>query len=406
MNTRDCIGHVVSTTCEDDTCAGDTGICVANQKNTQIGGVYRVRNARWPDWYMYIRSSSREPRVYEGRSNAGGAVSQFTLLKPPSPPSTQQTGLYFLFTEWLRDATLTVTSRRVCSVVINGTELELENKTAPPDETLEPGPDGFEEEGHDLNGVPLEPVSQNETAKQLEIAGREEGDEDSDTLEWFEELDGGDDDELAPQGQRQGGTAELSYRSRYSSTYYSRSRYYSYYSRSRSFYYSDRRRFGRSRSFYSSYYYHDRRRVYCRDVAVSTVLEVDSTPTPSVNKLALKLEHAPVKSDNPQMQLLMFGPPSYPGSYLYVGRYSSSVDVYRGDPGAGGYWFFDPPLPSSVGSNIAQYSGSRCSWWCGSVGKASDIGVTFISAARLCCSPTGVVAMLAHATVAIANIAS
>lgn len=45
----------------------------------------------------------------------------------------------------------------------------------------------------------------------------------------------------------------------------------------------------------------------------------------------------------------------------------SPLPLYESDPGAGGYWRIDPPLPADVLKRLVAYSGPRCSVMCGDV---------------------------------------
>lgn len=49
----------------------------------------------------------------------------------------------------------------------------------------------------------------------------------------------------------------------------------------------------------------------------------------------------------------------------------TAVSVMKGDPGAAGYWFFDPEPPATFTSSWRQFNGARCSFACGSVGACS-----------------------------------
>mmetsp|Transcript_110765 Transcript_110765/g.238399 ORF Transcript_110765/g.238399 Transcript_110765/m.238399 type:complete len:328 (-) Transcript_110765:462-1445(-) len=51
-----------------------------------------------------------------------------------------------------------------------------------------------------------------------------------------------------------------------------------------------------------------------------------------------------------------------------TGRSTTSLPSWPSDPGAGGYWHIDPPLPADVLTRLAHYSGPRCSESCGQVG--------------------------------------
>merc|ERR1719296_259825 len=101
-----------------------------------------------------------------------------------------------MFTEYRTNHAMVYGTERVCSVVVNGTELDLadENNTGAGHvlENDAPGPDGVQVEGMGMNGedLALEFIVENETARALEIAERPEDDPDGD---WFE----GDDENEA-----------------------------------------------------------------------------------------------------------------------------------------------------------------------------------------------------------------
>lgn len=368
-------------------CSGDDNKCYEGQPNVQMGGennsqVYRIVNARWPKWYMYVSTSNAQIYVKEGRHNTEPTNFQWTIM---TPPSSNQHPSRLMFSEWQREASLVYGTRRLCTHIQDGVELELMNASAgeEPDDDIPPGPDGIMPAGFNVNGEAEELVVENETAREEEIALNEQaGDED----DW---LDLDDEEEEAG---NQAELGELSHRSRYTSTRsrsYSSSRSRSYvYSRSRSFSsFSHRSRtfYHRSRSFNSyTYYYYDtytdsRRRTYCRDVAYATVVNVASAST-TWESAGIQIEAAPVSSGVPGIDLYMLRAAKYPNQYLFVPRFASTVDVHLGDPGAGAYWFFDPPLPAGTESSFSAFTGTRCSWFCAEVGDIVE--ATLVSGAH------------------------
>jgi len=373
--------------CHAGGCAGDDGKCHAGVTNAQVGGagqVYRIRNARWPNWYMESRSDSASLYVGKGEDRASARTYQWTLM---TPPSTDSSLLTMMMTVYRPEHAITFGTKRVCSVVINGTELELDDnvtRSGQEIEILEPGPEGLPVEGLGFNGETLEPVEENETARLLDSQSNTSDDPNG---EWYEDSE--EEELLSSLVYRE----PLSYRSRYSS-YYSRSRYSSYYSRSRdvSYYSRSRSYYSRSRSYYSSYYssyggYNsDRRRSYCRDVLVGNAVKVTGS-TSSVDQLTMKLEQAPVSSGDARVPLFMIQSAKYGGRYLHVAKFSSSVDIHTGDPGAGGYWFLDPPPPNSFTNGAQSFQGTKCSWWCGGVGDVSDVGLMYVNQAHSTCVP-------------------
>lgn len=65
----------------------------------------------------------------------------------------------------------------------------------------------------------------------------------------------------------------------------------------------------------------------------------------------------------------------HPGHYIYS-QYAGDADVNKGDPGDGGLWIFDPPLPDSFykkGSDrkIGAFRGEVCSFDCHGKGSGS-----------------------------------
>jgi len=74
-----------------------------------------------------------------------------------------------------------------------------------------------------------------------------------------------------------------------------------------------------------------------------------------VQELASKFQSAP---DVPNA--VMISSLDHPDRYWYVGRYSWNIGAYHGDPGTGGYWYPDPPLPFTP----PAFTGRRCSYGC------------------------------------------
>jgi len=70
----------------------------------------------------------------------------------------------------------------------------------------------------------------------------------------------------------------------------------------------------------------------------------------------------------------MFGSPVYTSMYAWSGN-SYDVRAREDDPGAGGYWYFDPPLPLNVQAALPAYAGPLCSWGCGDVADQIDIAL-------------------------------
>lgn len=91
-------------------------------------------------------------------------------------------------------------------------------------------------------------------------------------------------------------------------------------------------------------------------------------PSPSLTDLGVRLDVAPVENPNPGRTLLMIGSLKYAQQYLYVPMTNfDQVVGWRTDPGASGYWYFDPELPRDILERIPRYTGPRCGWACGTV---------------------------------------
>jgi len=78
-----------------------------------------------------------------------------------------------------------------------------------------------------------------------------------------------------------------------------------------------------------------------------------------IQNLALNLERVPEHPD--QVMIASF---QYPRSHLYVPQSGWSVSAFNDDPGQGGYWTFEPALPSEVMDSLAFYHGPRCHYQC------------------------------------------
>lgn len=96
---------------------------------------------------------------------------------------------------------------------------------------------------------------------------------------------------------------------------------------------------------------------------------------PPMHWLLTKFEKPPLvfQQEYPDAQLVMMK--NSQNSYLYMGQYG----VYgfagwgtRGtaeDPGAGGYWFLDPPMPDELYARLPTYTGRTCWLNCGTVAQ-------------------------------------
>jgi hypothetical protein len=94
---------------------------------------------------------------------------------------------------------------------------------------------------------------------------------------------------------------------------------------------------------------------------------------------ALALETAP------DGRSVMIRSVDYQDRYLYIPRMSWQVNTNSGDPGTGGYWVFDPPLPSKP----RPFGGRRCSFDCGSTLRMSlDFMVIYLALQVLSAAPS------------------
>jgi hypothetical protein len=94
-------------------------------------------------------------------------------------------------------------------------------------------------------------------------------------------------------------------------------------------------------------------------------------PSPTLTDLGVRFEIAPVENPNPDRTLVMITGLRHAQRYLYVSRGGWQIDSYRTDPGAGGYWYFEPELPQDL--QLPRYTGPRCSWACGEVEKLPSL---------------------------------
>jgi len=108
----------------------------------------------------------------------------------------------------------------------------------------------------------------------------------------------------------------------------------------------------------------------CTTETVGATAAVQLVTSSSVEKLTVRLVSAPTYLGAPNnTQSLMISSFTYPGWFLYLSSYSWSVQAFLGDPGVGGYWIADPPLPLE----LPAYTGPRCSWYCGSYGSGFGV---------------------------------
>lgn len=91
---------------------------------------------------------------------------------------------------------------------------------------------------------------------------------------------------------------------------------------------------------------------------------------PSVKELGLYLTAAPTQSADEKRTLVMISSYLYPSKFMYVRSVGFGVAVSEADPGAGGYWFFEPNLPTEIKAILLRYVGPRCAFSCGEVSAA------------------------------------
>jgi len=98
-------------------------------------------------------------------------------------------------------------------------------------------------------------------------------------------------------------------------------------------------------------------------------------PDPSIAEIGMKISIAPKGMFGPngtERRPLMLSSYNWPNEFLYCTTFRWSVDVHREDPGAGGYWWFEPPLPDELVAILPHYTGKRCSINCGEVSAAGS----------------------------------
>jgi hypothetical protein len=105
-----------------------------------------------------------------------------------------------------------------------------------------------------------------------------------------------------------------------------------------------------------------------------------------ISSIGLHIVKAPVESPVENRTLVMFGSPVYTSMYAWSGN-SYDVRAREDEPGAKGYWYFDPPLPLEVQESLPAYEGPLCSWGCGEV--SDEIALA------LCASPSSMLVAFA-----------
>jgi len=82
----------------------------------------------------------------------------------------------------------------------------------------------------------------------------------------------------------------------------------------------------------------------------------EATAIDQVGVMLTLAPEASVNGDTPVMLSLV----RYPNKYAFIPSWSSSLELKNGDPGAGGYWYFEPRLPEDLRERLPTYEGSRC----------------------------------------------
>lgn len=106
-----------------------------------------------------------------------------------------------------------------------------------------------------------------------------------------------------------------------------------------------------------------------------------------IMSIGLNIMKAPVQSPEENRTLVMFESAVHSKMFVYAGSGSWNVGGWVHDPGAGGYWYFDPPLPEDVQDSLPPYSGILCSYDCGDVDNLVD--------SALCASPSSLLTAFA-----------
>lgn len=290
---------------------------------SSIGGGrrYRIRNARWPEYFLY--ASDHGPLTASSWFS-GNSRFQWTLKSPPDSDVNRPASYLIHSARW-RDAVLMVEERTVCTThdycnhgchyhngyhhCHNSETVEmLENYTLDPNNTNMSLPEGY---FYANDTMPSDPAAY-------------------DDPENFEQLD----------LDREDGE-------------------------------------GRRLCVYTT----------CQRVRYPVTRYVQGNwlkwgTDPPITALMNQFERVPsVHLRSPDDQLVMIK--NVHNSYLYMSAYGFwgfagwGTRAYPEDPGAGGYWYFDPPLPQEVWDAMPTYSGRTCDFDCGEVGD-----IRFINSAQ------------------------
>lgn len=85
---------------------------------------------------------------------------------------------------------------------------------------------------------------------------------------------------------------------------------------------------------------------------------------PTVMDLGMMITLAPDASPDGDVPV-MLSSYRYQNKYLYCASMRVTLSVHENDPGTGGYWFFEPPLPAEMKERLQRYVGPRCTMNCG-----------------------------------------
>jgi len=299
--------------CEEGGCAGADDICHTGaskaMKDIAGGQAYTIRNARWPDFFL--RAAWHGPLTAKRMRNKDNEQFKWQLREPPSPDAEKPPGYLIYSKEW-PDAVAFIHQGIACS-----SSNEVDDAGNLTDEQID---DFVNAENNTNNTLP---------------AGYAYPDDDA-----LEGLEYDDPEGLAPDPS--GNERRLGSRRRYGGSYGGGG-------------------------------------TQCREVRTPLVRNVQGNmgglgADPPMHWMLNYFVKAPKvhrdASNGAQLVLLK----NSQNSYLFMPRYG----IYgftgwgtRGnplsDPGTGGYWLFDPPLPAEIWDKMPAYSGRTCSIMCGEV---------------------------------------
>lgn len=327
--------------CNEGSCAGSDEIChegaASAMTDSTDGQVYHITNSRWPEFKLYATGHGPLTSSKRGHSDSGF---QWTFKHPPRldasvPPA------FLVESQKYRDAVMVIDEWVSCTTreYSDGGDLtDWENTVL---------------------------AMNNDSSKNLTLPEGWEWDEaeprtadEVDDPENVIELDLNE-----TTNESEGGERRLASRRRFVGP---RRRF------------DSRRRFDYRRR-YSGGSSYDRRRyghsyTECRDVRSPQTRWVQGSmwglgPNPPIFDIQLRFEKAPLVHRQQGQQLVMIS--NMQNSYLYIPQFGVygfggwGTRALEGDPGAGGYWYFEPPLPDELWDQLEVYTGRTCSFNCG-----------------------------------------